>query len=287
MPLGAEKIQKSAAKFIAFHSGHLSLVTCHLILLGLGLRRDPPRLGKQKPASEPNDQKGACHLGGPKGAKPKGVSPHKLTGETDKTIKDEINSREEPWPRRNFGKPPKGQKDEEIPHGLVEHGGMEGLPGIGRAGRRIQRKNHTPGKGSGCPECIPIQKISDSAENLPQRHRGDGDIRETPKPDFLPLCGDEKAQNPTQKPAVDGQASMPHRGDLPRYPAVKLPIKCHVVEPREKDPQGNGDEENVQNILAPKRKAFPFAHRPHDEVPHDEGDDVHETVIPDFKGPDT
>ena len=81
---------------------------------------------------------------------------------------------------------------------------MEGLAGIGRAGRRVQGENHSPGKGGRCAKRVSVQKIPDPAEDLSQSHRGDGDIRQAPKRDFFPFRAKEKPQNSTQEPAMDG-----------------------------------------------------------------------------------
>jgi len=149
----------------------------HPILFGLGLRRDPPRLSEDEPASESKDQKDAGHLGGPERAKPKGVSAHKLTGKTDKPIEDKVKGGEEPGLRGNFGKPPKGEKDEEISHGLVEHGGMEGLTGIGCPCWGIQGEHDPPREACGSTEGIAVEEISDPAEGLTQGHRRNRYIR--------------------------------------------------------------------------------------------------------------
>ncbi len=133
---------------------------------------------------------------------------------------------------------------------------------LARVPRRIAGtgKHHGPGDVAHPPHHLGIDEIGDAAEEQAERRRRRGDVAERQRVDVLDAGEEVDGERHAEKPAMEGHAAVPHRGDFCRVgPEIARLIKQHEADPApQHDAEGDPQQEVVglgerdRRLAAPK-----------------------------------
>ena len=111
--------------------------------------------------------------------------------------------------------------------------------------------DHSPRKIGRTAVGFPVEVISPSADALAEGDGGNKKVQQIQRPHFPDQAQDACRAQPGDQSAVDRQPAAAEVQDLDDVPGVAAPVEQHVVGSRADDPNGNADEDHVQErILA-------------------------------------
>src|SRR5882724_1097214 len=168
------------------------------------------------------------------GAEPEAVEPERLDGEAADRVEAHVREEERPRARAEpRAQPPdEQQKDREVPQRLVEEGRVEVLV-LGVAERTVLGRDvELPRQIGRTAEGFIVEEVAPPADRLAEYHVGPHDIEAAQDRELPPVREPHTAQRPHDQAAVHGEPAFPDGDDLPRIPAVVIPVEGDLVEPR-------------------------------------------------------
>src|SRR5262252_9388096 len=180
-------------------------------------------------ADRDQDARETRELGDAEGPQPEAVEPQGLDGESPDRIETDIPEGEPSRPVAPARPEPGHEYDEhaEVPQRFVEKRRMEALHAFVLERPPSGRDEEAPRQIGRPPECFLVEEVPPPPDGLRQRDTGRGDVERAPHREPATYRHERPHGNARDEPAVDGEPTFPHRGDLLPVGTEVVPVECH------------------------------------------------------------